>query len=93
MWVRGKWVATGKMDYPERDCPENLTPACHWCNIDKGSYSLEGWRVKLQRSADVLTRNYSTYRHAKRFGLIVETAPKVVFFFERQRRRIFVLPP
>jgi len=88
MWVRGKWAATGGVDHPERDCFENFTPACHLCNIDKATYPLEEWRRKLQRSAEVLQRNYSTYRHAKRFGLVVEAPPKVVFFFERQRRRI-----
>lgn len=87
-WVRGKWVSTGGMDWPERDCFENLTPACHLCNISKGNESLENWRAWLERSAEVLERNYSTYRHAKRFGLVVEAPPKVVFFFERPRRRI-----
>lgn len=87
-WIRGKWVQTGGMDHPERDCPENLTPACHLCNINKGNLPLEVWRGLLQRSTEVLHRNYSAYRHAKRFGLVVEAPPKVVFFFERQRRRI-----
>jgi 5-methylcytosine-specific restriction endonuclease McrA len=91
-WVRvgrrTKWVMTGGMDHPERDCFENLTPACHLCNINKGGHSLESWRAQLQRSASVLTRAYSTYRHAKRFGLVVEAPPKVRFFFEYPRRRI-----
>lgn len=91
-WVRvgyrSKWVMTGEMDFPERDCFENLMPSCHLCNINKDDLSLEDWRSWLERSAEVLARNYSTYRHAKRFGLVVEAPPKVVFFFERPRRRI-----
>lgn len=75
--------ATGEVHRPERDCIENLNPACAPCNIDKHAMSLEEWRKKLQRAVDVLTRNQPTYRHAKRFGLVQETGAQVVFFFER----------
>lgn len=88
-WVFGKYMQTGAMDWPERDCIENLVPACRPCNIHKSVYSLEEWRRILQNSGEVLTRNYATYKHAKRFGLVVELKPTVVFFFERPRRRIF----
>ena len=84
----GYFVFTGVMSHPERDVPENLAPSCRPCNIHKGDLSLEEWRAHLERSCEVLTRNYATYKHAKRFGLVVEMAPVVVFFFERPRRMI-----
>lgn len=87
-WTRvagGKmqYVTTGKMNRPEHDTRENFMPACVPCNIHKSDSSLEQWRRLLEDSHRALTENYSTYRHAKRFGLIIETPPKVVFHFER----------
>jgi 5-methylcytosine-specific restriction endonuclease McrA len=86
-WVREgtryKHVLTGVLNRPERDTLENLKPACVPCNIDKHDSTLEQWRKRLEQSAEVLRRNYSTYRHALRFNLIVEAPPKVVFYFER----------
>ncbi|MBC7598733.1 MAG: HNH endonuclease, partial [Polaromonas sp.] len=47
---------------PERDHIGNMMPACPPCNIDKHSFSLEGWRQIIQRSNDVLSRDNSTFR-------------------------------
>ena len=83
-WVRGQgWVASGRLDYPERDTLANLMPACGPCNIDKHTLSLEQWRRKLQDAVGVLNRNSSTWRHALRFGLVAVAETKVVFYFER----------
>lgn len=82
-WVSGKgFVADGTCARPENDNFENLMPSCAPCNIDKHSMSLEGWRVKLSRSLEVLQKNCSTYRHAKRFGLLEDTPKPIVFYFE-----------
>lgn len=82
-WIPGHGpVATGKLYRPENDTVENMMPSCPPCNIDKHSMSLEGWRRKLQDSANVLSRHNPTYRHAKRFGLIQETGVKIKFYFE-----------
>lgn len=82
--VRGKgFVATGELYRPENDCIENMMPSCAPCNIDKHAMSLEGWRAKLSRSLDVLGNNQPTYRHARRFGLLLETPKPIVFYFER----------
>lgn len=77
------YEALGTMMHPERNTRDNLVPACVSCNIHKSDSSLEQWRRLLEDSHRALTENYSTYRHAKRFGLIIETPPKVVFHFER----------
>ena len=79
---RRRLVCTGEVHPPARDTVENLMPACAPCNIDKHAMTLEDWRGKLQRSAEVLARNQPTYRHAVRFGLVQETGAAVVFYFE-----------
>lgn len=83
-WESGKgFVATGTMLKPHCDTIDNMMPACAPCNIDKSSNSLEWWRGKLARSAEVLARNNPTYRHALRFGLVEETGAPITFYFER----------
>jgi 5-methylcytosine-specific restriction endonuclease McrA len=74
---------TGESWYPERDHISNMMPACAPCNIRKGGEPLESFRRGMERSIEVMRNNYSAYRHALRFGLIVELPAKVVFHFER----------
>jgi hypothetical protein len=40
------------------------------------------WRRYIQDSAITLTRDNSTYRRAKRFGIVTETGNIIKFFFE-----------
>ena len=82
-------MSTGEVSHPDRHTIDNLWPACRRCNNDKSDDSLEGWRARLEDSHARLERNYATYYHALRFGLIRPAAPKVVFFFERPRRVLF----
>lgn len=88
---RGQYLyrPTGELTRPENDHEGNLAPACIPCNIHKADLPLEHWRRILEGSAETLEKNYSTYRHALRFGLIKPTVPKVIFHFERwpPRRR------
>lgn len=82
--VPGKgFVMTGELWKPENDHIGNMMPACVPCNIDKLNSSVEEWRRKLHRGPEVLLRNYATYKHSLRFGLIEVTAKPVVFYFER----------
>jgi 5-methylcytosine-specific restriction endonuclease McrA len=75
----------GKVDHPERDTLANMMPACGPCNVDKATYLLENWRVKLSGGPFVLERTSATFRHSVRFGLVtVNAGAPVVFFFERQ---------
>ncbi len=80
---RGYRWRSGPMTRPEFDVVSNFMPSCAPCNIDKHAMDLEEWRKKLSRTLDVLNRNYPTYRHARRFGLVAETAQPIVFYFER----------
>lgn len=91
----GKWVNTGKgykhvltgeLHRPERDNIDNFKPACVPCNIHKGDLALESWRRIITDAASSLHRNYATYRHAHRFGLIAVRVKPVRFFFETGRR-------
>jgi hypothetical protein len=85
-WERGNgFVPTGECEHPDRHNIDNLMPACAPCNIDKHSDTLEGWRAKLADACGVLERNQSTYRFARKYGLIVETGNRVKFHFERVR--------
>lgn len=80
-----RYQHTGEFWSPESNRADNYFPACVACNIDKGPCTLEVWRAALQHSADVLRRNYATFRHAERFGLITANEPVVVFYFEKLR--------
>lgn len=73
----------GSALYPDRHALQNFMPACVSCNISKATWTLESWREKLEDATGVLTRNSPTYRHAIRFGLLVETKINVSFYFER----------
>jgi hypothetical protein len=80
-----KLVATSEVWHPERDSFENLFPCCSPCNIHKGAYSLETWRRELEGITGILQRGYPTYRHAVRFGQVVERPGPIVFWFEKWR--------
>jgi len=86
-WVRGtdgitRSVATGEMWNPENDHIDNLLPACAPCNNDKHSATLEEWRRRLSDLLGSLERNSSTFRHARRFGMVVEAPKEIRFHFE-----------
>jgi hypothetical protein len=79
-----KVVATGKCFRPENDSIDNLMPSCGPCNAHKGALGVEDWRRVLGDSLGILARNYSTYRIALRFGMLIEkTMPSVIFHFEQ----------
>jgi len=83
-FVNGKFVHTGRMRRPENDTLDNYYPSCAPCNINKSNHeSLDNWRRTLEGKINELNRDSSTYRHAKRFGLVKETGINVVFYFEK----------
>lgn len=79
--IRRDWIAGG-CEHPERDCLDNLNPACPSCNTIKGSSSLEGFRRTVSGFIKSLNRDSTQYKVAKRYGLIEEKAPEVKFWFE-----------
>lgn len=93
--VRYVYTPTGEMKHPERDTLANLMPACVPCNNNKGQLSLEQWRKHLERLPEVLEANYSAWRHAHRFGLVLHGRPSIQFHFETYtppaRPRVFLL--
>lgn len=68
---------------PENHTLSNMMPACAPCNRSKGRQELEGWRLWLAGHVKSLNEYHGIYRMAKAYGLIVETAAPVVFYFER----------
>lgn len=67
---------------PERDTFENKMPSCPSCNINKHNLSIEQFRAFIADFPRTLGHRV-TYQIAKRYGLIIETGAKVVFWFEK----------
>ena len=62
--------------------PDNLMPCCGSCNSSKSVYSIDTWRDSIQRKINQLNNYSSTYRIAKRFGLLKEIDMQVKFYYE-----------
>lgn len=65
------------------DTFDNMFPACRSCNHYKHTLTVERFRKALEQMPAVLLNNSATFRNAARFGLIIQGAARVVFFFER----------
>lgn len=68
---------------PEHNVVENMMPSCPPCNLHKGGYKLEEWRMLLQRAADVVAREKSIFRAAVRFGKVTVNDGPIIFHFEK----------
>lgn len=82
-WGRRLPSAECSLLRPERNVVSNMMPACKGCNLHKGGYSLEGWRDILQRSAEIVRKQTSTFRAGERMGVITVSDAPVRFYFER----------
>lgn len=82
-WGRRLPAAECRMVKPERNTVANMMPACKGCNLHKGGYSLEGWRDIVQRSAEIVAKQTSTFRAGVRLGVIAVSNAPVTFYFER----------
>ena len=78
-----RMVKNGKMLHPERDVIENLFPACPVCNINKGSEHLKTGAEFRGIGANNLRKYNANFRHAERFGRVVEVSEPIVFWFEK----------
>lgn len=81
-WSRPLPASECRMMKPERNVVSNMMPACGPCNLHKGGYSLEQWRVYLQRSAEIVRKQTSTFRAGERFGVITVSEAPIQFYFE-----------
>jgi len=82
-WSRPLPAAERRLHNPERNVVSNMMPACAPCNLHKGGYRLEQWREYLQRSAEIVRKQTSTFRAAERFGVITVSDAPITFYFER----------
>lgn len=82
-WGKPLPASECKVMNPDRNVVSNMMPACAPCNLHKHSYSLEGWRDLIARSAEIVAREKSTFKAGVRFGLIVVKQKPVVFHFEK----------
>jgi len=80
--VRGVIFKT-EMYHPERDNMGNCNPSCASCNIQKHSFSLEQFRNNIKKYVESLNQYSTTYKFAKKYGLITETNIEVKFYFEK----------
>lgn len=61
---------------------ENLNPACPRCNRWKATFSIEAFRNEISLQIQRLNQYSPNYRLAKDYGLVVEAAQPVKFYFE-----------
>ena len=79
----GKMVSNGKVDFPDRDCRENLWPSCSACNINKSSLSIEAWRKFLAEGPSSLASYNGRFKHMLRFGIVQVNPKSLEFWFEK----------
>lgn len=76
-----RWVDKG-CRRPELDCIENKMPSCASCNLNKHSFTLEGFRDCIMGYMKHLNEISTQYKVAKRYGLVKEEIKPIVFYFE-----------
>lgn len=65
---------------------DNLFATCRSCNGYKDTYSLEGFRVEIEKQLERVNKYSPNYRLAKRYGLVKETPKPIVFYFETLKK-------
>lgn len=61
--------------------PINLMPSCRQCNNYKSTFALEKFRKQLSLIPGRIESKTSTYRLAKKYGLIVHYSDREVYFY------------
>lgn len=77
---------TGKVAFPDRECMDNMVPACASCNLFKSVLSVEEFRYELEKQIERGRKNSVNFRTAERFGLIKIIHKPVVFWFEKNNK-------
>lgn len=67
---------------------DNLMPACRVCNKWKSSHDFELFRSEIEAQIERLNKWNSSYKFAKRYGLLSEINKPVVFYFETLKQAI-----
>lgn len=73
---------------PQYDVEENKVPSCAPCNKLKSSLNIEYFRKYIQEFVDSLNKYTNQYKFAKRYGQIQETRHPVIFWFEKNGKKI-----
>ena len=81
-WGKPLPTAEKRFMKPERNTVANMMPSCGPCNLHKGGYTLEHWRRHIERSAEIVRKQTSTFRAGERFGVITVTEKPIRFYFE-----------
>ncbi|MFY0655052.1 MAG: HNH endonuclease [Cyclobacteriaceae bacterium] len=64
---------------------DNYNPSCASCNCSKSTFSIEDWRIQIQKKIININRDSSNYRILKRYGLIEENIKPIKFYFENYK--------
>ena len=64
------------------DVMDNMLPSCRSCNNYKGTFSLEKFRLQIERWPEVLAHGNTTYRNAVRFNMVIPNPHNIQFYFE-----------
>tara|TARA_R110000803_G_scaffold164183_1_gene227911 strand:- start:142 stop:537 length:396 start_codon:yes stop_codon:yes gene_type:complete len=62
---------------------ENLNPSCPSCNISKGTFTIDKWRVELFKKVNRVRRDSTNFRILESFGIVKITNKQIVFHFEK----------
>ena len=73
---------------PQYDVEENKVPSCAPCNKLKSSLSIQYFRKYIDEFVDSLNKYTNQYRFAKRYGQIQATRHPVVFWYEKNNKKI-----
>ncbi|WP_434999988.1 HNH endonuclease (plasmid) [Vibrio scophthalmi] len=73
---------------PQYDVEENKVPSCAPCNKLKSSLSIQCFRKYIDEFVDSLNKYTNQYKFAKRYGQIQETRHPVVFWFEKNNKKV-----
>ncbi|EOX4905169.1 HNH endonuclease [Vibrio alginolyticus] len=75
---------------PELDVEENKVPSCAPCNKLKSSLPLEIFRDYIYNFIDSLNKYTNQYKFAKRYGQLQENRHPVVFWFEKNKKKVVI---
>ena len=67
---------------PDANHIDNLFPSCPSCNINKHGDTIDGFRNSIETYLRSLNKRNVQYKMSKKYGLVIETAKPVIFYFE-----------
>lgn len=73
---------SGRMHCPENDTLENMMPACSYCNINKSSLDIEGFRKYIATRVNMVMKT-TAGKMASKYNQLTIHPTEIVFHFEK----------